>query len=286
MSSPPSILEDWSQGDASLDVRALPYVNLADEAEDVAVEGVVVLTQTCDICNAADGAEIPALIQVAGLIEVDDRFLEEVRRYRMPRYLYVPAVAERKLVADLNLCTSFDRAVLARWTRLPAPTSLEDRGKTAFVLGRHRSRHAFPDSWSPAFGKMRDWIRGRGGKTSDEGAFVNAIAEIRILADNVENPATATVIVLIPKATPQRTRAKWAVDMLPKLKEKVDKGWGCEVTFILQTLSEMTAEDYVGSHLMDFDALTRAANDDTAKAPAAVPEARQLKVDRSADPER
>lgn len=258
----PESHRNWLQGDASLDVRALPYVDREDEVVDIAVEGVVVLTQTCDILNAENGLEVPAMIQVAGLVLVSEIFVEEVRRYRMPRYMHVPAVAHLNLVADLNLCATFDRAVLERWTRLPALTDTEGRRRTGFVLGRHRSRNAFPDRWSPAFGKVKDWIRSKGGKSSDEGAFVNAIEEMRIAAEDVDAPAEAIVYIIVSKATPQAIRSKWTTEMLPKLRAKVDRSWGCEVTFVIQTLAEMTAEDHVNSSLMDFDALTRAANDD------------------------
>ncbi len=255
--------QNWSQGDVSVGVTALPYVARNEEVIDIGVSGIVILTQTCDILNLRDGPEVPALVQVAGLVKVDADFVEDVRRYRMPRYMYVPAVADDNLVADLNICATYDRAILADWSRLAAPADDEAQRRVEFALSRHRSRHAFPDRWAPAFDKMKNWLRGKGGKGSEEGIFVNAIQEMRIVAEHAETPASATVILIICKTTPQDLISKWQTKMVPVLKGKIDKSWKCDVSFLIQSLADMTAEDYVGSHLLDFDALTKAANDDS-----------------------
>lgn len=253
---------NWGQGDVSLDVVALPHVNADNDIVDLRVSGVVVISQTCDIVNGVAREGSPALIQVAGLVEQDPRFVEEVRKFRRPRYIYVPAVADRNLVGDLELAATYDRAILERWTRVPASADVEARARCSFALGRHRSRHAFPDSWAPAFSKLRDWVKGRVGKTSDEGVFIDAVEEFRVIGDDSDKPTSLEVLCIIaPSATPAQ-RNTWVKTMLPKMEGKFDKKWCSSVTFRLATTRELSAEEYLTSKPLDFEAMSRAANDD------------------------
>jgi len=118
-------LKVWNQGDAVLGDR-VPFVYLADysqpitpEAEEAAkgdqgggdplgtvvaaVAGVVVTTQSCDIVRSCRDQPF---IKVAILQKVDSRFLETVRMGRRPRYAFIPGVADRSVVANLDaVCT-------------------------------------------------------------------------------------------------------------------------------------------------------------------------------------
>lgn len=254
----------WGQGDVSLDVNALPHVNADNEIVDIEVAGIVIISQTCDIVNGISAPGSPALIQVAGLVKQDPRFLEEVKKFRRPRYIHIPAVSDQNLVGDLELVATYDRAVLERWERLPAPADVQSRSHCSFALGRHRSRHAFPDSWAPAFGKLRDWIKARAGKGSDEGLFVSALEEIRVIGDDAEQPASIDVICIMPATATPAERVAWLATMCPAIHKRIPPSFCPDVTVRLATTRELSAEEYLASRPLDFDAMSRAANDDDA----------------------
>ncbi len=69
------------------------------ENAETSVRGFAVLTQTCDLvrhCGDRPFAE------VSPLVEVNDQVLREIERGRRPNYGFIPGVADRRLVADLD----------------------------------------------------------------------------------------------------------------------------------------------------------------------------------------
>ncbi len=107
-------LKDWRQGDVSLDA-GLGYMHLADLARahspaslayvaDLVgptgtadlipvfeeVEGVVMLTQTCDIVRPCIRRPF---VEVAPLAGLNEKEVEEVRLMMRPSFAYVPAMA-------------------------------------------------------------------------------------------------------------------------------------------------------------------------------------------------
>lgn len=266
MADTAAFYSNWGQGDVSLDVGALPHVNANDEIVDVEVLGVILISQTCDIVNDVAEPGAPAFVQVAGLVEQDPKFVEEVRKFRRPNYLYVPALAEKNIVADLGLVATFDRMALEKWTRIPAPDDTVSKGHCSFALGRQRSRHAFPDQWAKAFGKLRDWLKSKAGKQSDEGRFVDAIEEVRVIADDVDFPKSVDVICMVPASLTEAQRHTWAKSMCPTMMKKFDPEWCSDIVVRLATTREMTAEEYLSGRPLDFEAMSRAANDDTPQA--------------------
>ena len=116
-------LREWRQGDATLDVGTF-LVHLADkrtpltaDARDAVargevdadenvfevlspVKGLVVVSQSCDIvrkCSKSECVEVSPLV----LIE-DERQIEGIRKRQRTRYAYLPGLADRKLVVDLE----------------------------------------------------------------------------------------------------------------------------------------------------------------------------------------
>ena len=247
----------WEQGDACLSVDELPVI-VSDEgdADFIAVSGVVVLTQTCDMIR--DSADRPHF-HVAALVPATSDEIEQIRRFARPQYVYVPQCAEMGLVGDLDLITSYSKSVLTGWTRLPAPAVADARRDFGYATGRHRSRVAFPDRWAAELDKLRNWLRSKSQKSSPEGIFAAAIEQMRIVANDVDCPDEAEILCLIPPGVTQTVRSEWAKVMIPKLQSKIDDNWGCKVVFRIATTNEITAAEYLNSLRLDFDALSRAA---------------------------
>ncbi len=118
-------LKQWCQGDYVLgeywfvqryDLKR-PLTKDSEEAAteeidlaEVPIPGFVVITQTCDIVRSCK--ERP-FIEVSPLFEVDQQRLLEIQKARRPQYAYIPGVAERNLVADLDRVMTVEKAVVA-----------------------------------------------------------------------------------------------------------------------------------------------------------------------------
>jgi len=190
------------------------------------------------------------------LAEVAPAILQSIRTYQRPRYAFVPGVADQNLVADLDIVATVDKRDLAGWTRTPGcRTALEQR-EFGYAVGRHKSRFAFPDPWSAGLAKLRGWIYEKSKKASDEGEFVRSVEQMRILAEDVEQPLSADIICLIGPQHDANQRARWADKMLPAMEAKVDSNWCRSVSIRLATMDELTAAEYLESIRLDFDAMT------------------------------
>lgn len=117
---------------------------ITEGAENVETEvrGFAVLTQTCDLVRPC--ADRP-FVEVSPLVEVDDRVLREIERGRRPNYGFIPGVAPRRLVADLDRVMTVEKAVVAAWARVVQHHVLHvhfgraPRGRA--LPTHHRERH-------------------------------------------------------------------------------------------------------------------------------------------------
>ena len=188
-------LQEWRQGDATVDVgtflvhladKRTPLTNEArdavargdvDSCEDVfevlsPVKGLVVISQSCDIvreCSRSECVEVSALIRVE-----DDVTFEAVRKRRRLRYAYLPGLADRKLVADLERTMSVEKAVVADWSRIEGCRTDRERATFAEALARKRGRFAFPDEFNVGLRGFRDRVRRVEGKKTPAGDLCGA----------------------------------------------------------------------------------------------------------------
>lgn len=196
-----AILRDWRQGDAMLGPDAV-LVHLADKrlpltaasrsAAADAVEdhdifevltpvlGLVVVTQSCDIvkpCAKSEFVEVSPLVQ-----PVSDQDFSDIQKSRISRYAYLPGLASRKLVVDLDRTMTVEKAVVAGWKRIPGCTNDDERVAFAEALARKRQRFAFPDGFNTGLRRFRDRIRDKAGKATPEGRLIEAIDHVRVQA--------------------------------------------------------------------------------------------------------
>lgn len=198
-----SALREWRQGDATLDVGTF-IVHLADKRvpltagardavakgdvdpdEDVfevlsPVKGLVVVSQSCDIvreCSKSECVEVSPVV----LIE-DERLLEEIRKRRRIRYAYLPGLADRKLVVDLERTMTVEKAVVAGWNRIGGCRSDRERATFAEALVRKRGRFAFPGAFNEGLRKFSVRLKRTEGKATPEGNLIAALDDIRVQA--------------------------------------------------------------------------------------------------------
>jgi len=274
---PPSLIQVnqalrlWRQGDCVLGpewfvFRCDPKMAITEEGRAAAasgselaeedVAGLVVLTQTCDVVR--DCEERP-FVEVSPLIKVAEDILHEIERGRRPRFAFVPALAGRCLVADLDRVMTLEKPALAAWVRTPGwTTDAEGRAFTE-ALVRKRSRFAFPDDFCLLVRELEGRLRGKHDKDSDEGRALRALGEIRVSA----SPAWTTEHIDLffffvrENDSPDFGERAWSGFLHKWLALMIPAGRFATVEGIVAMLADLTAEEYVASDRLDFGHLSQ-----------------------------
>ena len=273
-------LQAWRQGDVSLDA-GLEFLFLADlsrphspasmqlaetlaedgEAIEAAatpvldeVRGMVMLSQTCDVIrNCRDRP----FVEIAPLVPVLESWVEEIRRLRRPAFAHVSATAGNCLVADLDRTMTVEKAIVARWTRLPGWETDEELRDFAQALSRKRSRFAFPDDFVAAASSLQSHMVARHNKRTDEGAHLRALREIRVRAAPSWGDAEVHLSWwFIKDDDPPDILADWPA-LLDRWLALFDRTGRFRLDApIACRLEDMTARDYVESDRLDLDRLS------------------------------
>lgn len=216
------------------------------------VAGLVMLSQTCDIVRSCQQRPF---LEVAPLVPVDDTLLEEIRRLKRPGFAYVPAMADRLLVADLDRTMTIEKALARGWTRIEGCRTDAERRDFALALSRKRSRFAFPDDFQEATAGFQDHLARTASKQTDEGAHIRALSEIRVrAAPSWDAPEVDLTFWFIKEADPRgATTVDWPawIDKWNRLIAKPGR-FRIEPPTALP-LEGMTARDYCESDRLDLD---------------------------------
>ena len=189
-------LRHWRQGDISLDA-GLEFVHVADLARPHSqasveavggsdgetqlagiatiasdVEGVVVLTQTCDIVRSCKNRPF---VEIAPLVRLDDTTVEQVRRLKRPAFAFVASMAREGLVADLDRVMTVEKAVVANWGRVSGWDTDSDNRAFARAIARKRSRFAFPDDFVQAADRFRRRMLEKHNRMTVEGSHLRTL---------------------------------------------------------------------------------------------------------------
>lgn len=259
-------LRQWRQGDVALGskwvtcISGNPSGGPGDDGPEAGplvdtyqVEGVVVLTQTCDIRRSA---EKRPYVHVAPLRKVDDAVSKEVAKgYRIQ---YVRIASQPKLVADLDLITTVQKSVLAEWERTAGWSTDDDIRWFQAALARKDARFAFPDDFTLHVVKeLQDRVLDKHGKNNEEGRALDSLEEIRVsAAPDWDAPDVDVFFFFVRPATAEAEALPWATYQekwraLCKPHGTI-KNVECRVT----TLEGMSGKEYVESDRLDFDHLS------------------------------
>lgn len=215
-------LQQWCQGDTIFG-SGLAFVHVADLARPVSaeakeqagamaaagekaggttlleseVEGFVVITQTCDVVREA---EKRPYVELAPLVEVSEADLAAIEGLQRPAFAFVPALAAKRLVADLDRTMTIEKSVLVAQPRQPGVTTDAEVRAFALALARKRSRFAFPNTFVDLVRLLQKRIVARYGKTSEEGLHVSALSEIRVAASPSWSAEPAEIFFLVREA--------------------------------------------------------------------------------------
>ncbi|WP_310410183.1 hypothetical protein [Chamaesiphon sp. OTE_8_metabat_110] len=270
-----SALSKWSQGDCTIGDDCW-FVNRFDPQRPVTLEaknfvvaeantdtdllesqvrGFVVVTQTCDLVRSC--AE-RAFVEISPLVAVNSTWIEEIRKLKRPRYAYIAGVADRFLVADLDLVMTVEKDVVAAWERIPGCRSDADTRSLAEALARKRSRFAFPDDFNRFAQKLQKRMQDKHEKSTDEGDALRALREIRVSATPAWDANAVELIFWFVRAeTDDRFGEKeWHEWLDSWLKLLPESARFSSVDGSVVTLDDMTAKEYVNSDRLDLDRLS------------------------------
>lgn len=220
-------------------------------------DGVVVLTQTCDIVRTS--GDRPFVV-ASPLIRLPDLAATEARRGMRPRFVHVPGVGEDAF-ADLDLMICMEKSVLTDCQQLPGCTTDDERRRFARLVGRKFSRVAFPDDLAVSLWRMVARVKEKHEKASMEGEALAALSEIRVTG--TPSWSAAAINVFLTFAPRSRAEAE-AVCPEAEWDSLVDRWLAlCEpngaivsIDGAMVPLEELTALEYLDSDQLDLDHLS------------------------------
>ena len=266
-------LESWRQGDCVLGEdwfvhRFDPTAPLTPESESIdldggtlvesPVAGLVVLTQTCDIVRSCFGPNARPFIEVAPLVAVDEEIFRQVRHGWRPGYAYIPAIAELRLVADLDRTMTLEKGVVAKWQQTQGCDSDEDRRKFAQALARKRARAAFPDDFTKLAEKLHKRLKEKHDRQSPEGRALRSLREIRVKAAPSWGATKVSIFFWFIKddSSVCPDESSWDTLCSRWLELVKPAGRFNEVEGLVADLEGIPASEYVDSDQLDLDHLS------------------------------
>jgi hypothetical protein len=266
-------LKEWSQGDCVLGEQwfvhrfnaQCPLTDisrdaLSDDSDLVESEvlGFAVVTQTCDIVRSC--ASRP-FIEVVPLVAVDERNLYEIQRGRRPQYAFIPALAEKSLVADLDRVMTLEKAVAMQWKRISGCSTDGERRALGLALARKRIRFAFPDDFTQLSRKLQSRLQEKHDKSSDEGDALRALREIRVRASPSWNaPEIELMFWFIRNENEPNFKGIGWYELLGKWLDLVpESGRFHSVEGQITTMEDLSAKDYIESDPLDLDHLSNSS---------------------------
>jgi hypothetical protein len=205
-------MQSYSQGDLLPSVREMAAVGPDGYSIKCAHEGVVIVSQTCDVVQ--DRVE---LIHVAEHVVLNDKDARTARSGRWIRYVALPALGPNHF-ADLAHICAVHKAVAAADDPIPGLSSDDDRSTFGKAVGRHFNRFAYPDEVSAWFDELAKSIRSKTGKlNSPEGRILENVIQFRIQSLNGwgEAPFDLRLIVIVKPST----LPMFADDLIPPFSE-------------------------------------------------------------------
>jgi hypothetical protein len=243
--------------------RCLVFLRLAPDnpeagqlqAVGAEVEGLVVLSQTCDIVRSCTERHF---IEVAPLVIVSESMLRDIKKGRRPVYAFVPGATKCRLVADLDRIMTIEKSVVAEWVQKKGCSTDQEVREFAQALTRKRARFAFPDDFTLLVRKLQSRLQEKHEKDTDEGRALRALREIRVRAAPSWDAEKVDILFWFVRNddTPEFEGKAWFEHLEAWLKLVLASGRFEPVEGQVTTLDDLSARDYVESDPLDLDHLS------------------------------
>lgn len=272
-----NLIKEWQQGDCVLGGHHFlfgynPKLALSPLASDEPssddnilfaqeeVIGFTVVTQTCDIIR---NCEVKPYVEMAPLCEAPPDKFKLIKKHLMPGYAAIPALENKKIVADLDRTMTVQKPVLAKWSaeKMRGCRSNDESISFAWALGRKRTRFPFPDNFVKVFNPFLKRIRDKHGKNTDEGKMLSEFKEIfvRSAPDWSSQNSTITFFFFVDKEKSSFTDWSDQTEAWKNLIRLEDTSFS-EVEMLVVGYDEITAQEYRESMPLDLDGLSANEN--------------------------
>jgi hypothetical protein len=167
-----------------------PNVKTSGEA----VDGMVLLTQTCDLVRPPE--ERPFVL-IAPLVYKPESEAKGTRHGHRPQFAWVPAAGDSAF-ADLDRVVAYDKVFASKLDWQRGFRTTEEADIFAQTVGRKFSRFAFTDEFHESVEPFLDRVREKHGSlTKPEGEFFAKVRQIRVEADWSAEEIEATLIFIL-----------------------------------------------------------------------------------------
>lgn len=204
-------MHNFRQGDWLKDLTRIPIVSDDRFSYIEAKNGVVVISQTCDLVL---GNRLT--VQVVPLETLSPEIASLARAGKMPQYVHLPELGDLKF-ANLEVVATFPKAEIAFFDRIPGVDPNLMGGAFGKLVGRRFSRFPFPDVLAKWFEPLKKHVSSRSLKPNNpECEFLGRVAQLRIESrngwDNSHSFEINLIVILEPGTLPML-----AEDTLPEI---------------------------------------------------------------------
>lgn len=266
--------DQWCQGDVILAPDGLSFVCWADLSKPLspaakeaakkdgsgldvisdAAEGFVLVTQTCDMVREPSKR---SFVELALLVVSDQGNYKQIAKLAQPRYAVVAAVADKRLVADLDCIMTVEKSVLANFNRLQGLTTDDEQRQFARALARKRARAALPDKFVGCFRPIVERLKKALKKSDTESRHLDALTEFRVKPEpSWQADKVITTVYLFKGSDDASYSYEWAKHT--EVWEKLFKPDDQFIALHLQVVryDQIDALTYLTSDEIDFDNLS------------------------------
>ncbi|MGP5208359.1 hypothetical protein ACTXJY_10255 [Corynebacterium casei] len=185
------------QGDVvDLPKLYFPEVTIGDFKKLPTPSGVAIVSQTCDVVQPSKQFCLVAPI----LHNPKNDFVKNAAKGRRPLHLLLEDSCGTKRVADLEMVTSVPKVWLEDLpisASVPGGPSDKPAREVSAKIMRAYGRFPLPDEVVPGFDKFKKKVWGSSGKSGNFGKVLDLITDIRVAADQWENPGRKMEIYLL-----------------------------------------------------------------------------------------
>ncbi|MEQ1864436.1 MAG: hypothetical protein ABL996_07250 [Micropepsaceae bacterium] len=259
-------LATWRQGDYALDVGGFLFADVAEadgrfdaREADEDVQGMVVVSQTCDVIRLTPDKRFVA---VSPLVKRDAKFWNEITVGRFPSLTLLEHPPSNGIFVDLARIMSVSKPLLASWPRQEGFTTAERAVRFAAAIERKMGRFAFPDAFDVATKELQNRVRSRHNKPdSDVGKVYRSIDQLRFLATpHWEAEAVEVTMIAVLHSAAKRLVSDRQIftelDAQCKAVRWQKQFRWADPAFYLATADDLRGSDILNSQLADFEYLS------------------------------
>ncbi|MDV6333075.1 hypothetical protein [Asticcacaulis sp. 201] len=250
----------WRQGDYALAPKEFVSVLGADSegnlefGADPNIQGVVVVSQTCDVVRCTPGKDH---VIVAPFVELPETMIPAAQSGATPAYYALPNAPAAQIVVDLSRMMSVHKKALVGWQRSAGFNDDSQAARFAGALERKYGRFAFPDRFADeVIAPLRDKFKKPHRKQNDNGRIVRSIHQVRVQAAPAwEAPEDKIGFRFVLEDKPEASYlevSKFIGDVLKTV--TLPTGFSFEEPkFTLRDLDGYSAREWTNSQRIDWD---------------------------------